>query len=270
MKYSLRCDQTREYIDKADELYVPWKRKDIVEEIHTQYPGKFILLDVSEILYPTEEDKNEIKMLAGLCRGQLKLLVGFDYYKDLKLVSRILNYPMHSLYEMEIARSNGITEFYLGTELIHQMDKVENYKRRNKVTIRVKANDIAFNDGVKVEDENILALGGYILPEEVDLIDDTVDILDFQADEARQEAAFYRIYAEEKYWGGEINLLFQEFSSKALVRMMQPYAPRFKCNQSCLGAGLCRFCLRNLTLANPELYKNIIDKPQDADAAKED
>lgn len=252
MKVVMRCDQGRQYLDKADEIYVPYHRADLIEEIHTQYPNKTILLDNEN----AEVDINDLKMYSGLCRGQLKFLVGLDIYEDVPLLKRVLCYPMTSLLEMEIAYSHGISEFYIGTELLHQLDKVKKFKERTKCTIRIRANKATEQYGIAMPDE-LLHLGGYLLPGELQFVEDVIDYIEFVSEDAKQEAAYYRIYFEDGEWPGAIHYLIQDFDSNALVRMMEFRDTRFRCNMACLGGSSCRLCKRNIDLANPELYTHL-------------
>lgn len=252
MKVMLRCDQTRLYIDKADEIYVPSKRVDLIEEIHTQYPNKTILLDNIDGSIAA----NDIKMYSGLCRGQLKVLVGLDTMEHEPLVRRVLFYPMTSLLEMAVAYSHGIREFYIGAELFHQMRELKNFKDRNKCTFRLVANT------AKVPQELYYA-GAFLLPQELDMVEDVIDYVEFKTEDAKQESAYYRIYFEDKEWQGELGQLITDIDSDVTTRMIEPLSARFRCNLACLSNGRCHLCQRNIELADESLYKNILDKAQE-------
>lgn len=239
---------------------MPWERRDIIEEIHRQYPNKTILLG------PVLDNPEEVNMYSGMCRGKLKILAIYDYWKDSPIIKRILNYPMNSIYEMMIAYKNGINEFYIGAELLHNLDKVKKFKQRTKCTIRLKANDADF--GYENALTNTMApLGSYILPQELnlDLINDTIDYMEFVTISPEQEAGYYETYFTDKYWGGEIGDIIPNLKNEyvyCVVRMMEPNDLKFRCNMGCLSNSTCRYCYRNVELANPSLYKNQ-DKPQD-------
>lgn len=256
MKVVMRCDQGRQYLDKADEIYVPYHRADLIEEIHTQYPNKTILLDNEN----AEVNINDLKMYSGLCRGQLKFLVGRDMYEGIPLLRRVLCYPMTSLLEMEIAYSHGINEFYLGPELLHQLNKVKQFKRRTKSTIRIKAN--AASPGAVALPDELKPIGSYVLPQDIPLVEDVIDYIEFDSKDATQEAALYRIYFEDKEWPGKMSMLIPDFESEAKVNMIDPMPNRFSCSMGCLGTATCRLCYRNISLANPELYK-YLEKPEE-------
>lgn len=249
MKVMLQVDQTQEYIDKADEIYVPYSRVDLVETIYELYPNKNIVLDLTTTL-PEEVDLDELKMLSGLCRGHLKILVLIDYYAEIPTLYRILAYPMHSIYEMYCAYKNGIREFYIGAELLHQLPKVAEFKAYyGDITIRLVANKSAFG----VEGIAGSAVGAHLFPQEIDLVDDIIDVIEFQADNSTQESAYYRIYFEDKYYGGNIKDLILDFDTEGLVRIIDPTQRRFECNMSCL-FGECHLCHFNVQLANINLY----------------
>lgn len=265
MKVMLRCDQTRPYLDKADEIYVPFKRMDLVEEIHTQYPKKSILLDLTEV--PREDiEENDIMLLSGYCKGQLKVLVNYDYFENNDIVNRVLAYPMRSFFEMRVAMSHGINEFYIGPELIHQLDKLKRFKENNpEVVIRVCGNLSAYGYEESMGFE-LRQFGGYILPQELtlDIVSEVIDYIDFKSISATQEGAYYNIYLEEHYWGGEIKDLIKDYDSNSLIRMMEPRDIRFRCNMGCMSNNNCHYCEHNIAFANPSLYKNL-EKPEDLD-----
>lgn len=261
MKTMLRCDQSVYQIDKADEIYVPYKRVDIVEEIHRRYPKKTIMLDVSQDTYDIEE----IKMLIGFCRGQLKLLVSIDEFENIPKAYRVLSYPIDSFIEMENAYNHGIREFYLGVNLFHNLDLVKKFKNTHKdVVIRLKANSAAWS----LEDSfdpDYMAIGAYVLPQDIDILNDMkiIDYIDFLSIGPEQESAYYDLYMVEKYYGGKISDLIKDFNSSNLIRLIQPTKIRYSCGLRCMYSG-CRLCYRNISLANPELYKNL-EKPEEQD-----
>lgn len=268
MKVTLRCDQDRPHLDKADELYVPYKRIDLIEKIHTEYPDKGILLDVSD-MEPTEEVIEELKMYSGLCRGKLKVLVNYDYYENISIIQRVLKYPMTSLYEMEIAYQKGIKDFYIGAELLHRLDKVLGFKNKyGDITIRAFANCASLGQEGGWS-QSVAPIGNYILPQDLKLKElETIDYLQFKAESANQEATYYKLYITEHYWAGPIHMLIKDIESENVVRMMSPIAARFRCNTGCLSGSFCRLCYRNFSLADPALYNNL-KKPEDSEKGEE-
>lgn len=255
MKVTMRCDQDRYQLDKADELYVPWKRRDLIEEIHAQYPNKTILLDAP---WDDEEvDREELEMYAALCRGGLKYRIRYDRTENIPYLRKVSYYPITSLYDLNIAISNGVKEFYIGTELLHDLNSLLHYKQEYGITFRLVVNSVSYCRNL-TKDNSLILKDSYVLPQELDLIEEAIDYIEFKADNPKEEAAYYRIYCEEKYFGGNASMLIKEMPVDFAVRLIEPKPYRFNCKMFCLKGGGCNLCVNTIVLANPELYKNII------------
>ena len=49
MKYCLSSNQTKEYLDKADEIMVKYKDREIIFDLIEKYPNKCIIIDCYEV-----------------------------------------------------------------------------------------------------------------------------------------------------------------------------------------------------------------------------
>lgn len=89
---------------------------------------------------------------------------------------------------------------FLGAPLSFNLNKI---KTKYKIPIRLCPN-LAY-DAYIPRDNGIY--GTWIRPEDVEIYADFVDVLEFVCDNLTTESALLRIYQEQKYWPGNLNLL---------------------------------------------------------------
>lgn len=254
MKFCLSNRQDKEYLMKADQIKVQFRDRKSIPDLIMDYPGKEIILENPKS-YELEWDELQTwRMLAKdnfvLCLSDPDQLVqaiklGFKAYfgwtiSDYEVLNTVLK--MGVCY----VRVSGPLFFDLG----HVDGK-----------IRATAN-IAFEDGLIREDG---VAGTYIRPEDVNVYDEYIDVIEFGDCDLKKEQALYRIYAEQKAWPGDLGMLITDLNHVGVNRMVHPHfaQQRISCRQRCQSGGACRVCYRLLDLANPDLFKDInIFKPK--------
>ena len=102
--------------------------------------------------------------------------------------------------------------------------------------------------------------GQWIRPEDVELYDKYIDILEFEPCDIAREQALFKAYAIDKYWSTRLDLLVRDLNSGAINRMIPPDLAqvRIGCRQRCMRGDACHLCRAYLKLANPDLFVNEI------------
>ena len=141
----------------------------------------------------------------------------------------------------------NLTEVRIGGSLLFNIKEVSSLVKKYEKQIRVIPN-VAYIDKIPKKEG---VLGSYIRPEDLDLYEDYIDIIEFEDTEynAKREAALYRIYMEEKHWDGELQDLITNLNFPGLNRMIprQLSHHRVDCRQACLSRGsTCKLCYRML------------------------
>lgn len=86
--------------------------------------------------------------------------------------------------------------------------------------------------------------GTYIRPEDVPIYEPYIKTLEFYSRDLVKEARLFKIYAQNKQWPGNLNLLLTNLNYDVDNRVIpKEFAERrIKCQQKCMRDSACRFC----------------------------
>ena len=134
-------------------------------------------------------------------------------------------YLATSFYELKGLKDLGVSYVLIGAPLVFDLKNVAQYD----IPIRVIPN-IAYEPYLDHQDGII---GQWIRPEDVDKYGQYVAVLEFYAPKAlEKEAALFRVYAEQKQWPGNLNLLIDnlgvDLTEKAKQNLIDPVIGREK------------------------------------------
>lgn len=258
MKYSLSSRQPAEYLKKADEITVEYRDHKIIPDLAEKYPNARINLRLP-YSQDVEIDWKEINTNYILCHKNMIIGVVNDASRRAAHEIGADTYhraPIHTFQELQDMRTAGMAEVILGAPLFFQLDKIQRYfptlKIRAVANVSLLEGSMTYNNGV---------CGTWIRPEDVPLYEKYgVDVIEFFG-ELTPCQALYRIYAEQKKWPGDINMIIQDLDHPAVNRMIPPTLAeaRISCGQKCMENGICHLCQRTLDLANPDMWKNYLD-----------
>lgn len=248
MKYCLKNRQESLYLKKANEIKVDFRDRRSIPDLIEKYPEATIIL----MCYPGEEinwtDCEKWKILSRdkfiLCLSNLDDAPnckenGIPFY---------IGYPVKTFYELRALKELGVCYVRLAEPLFFQMDEVKQFG----IPIRAVPN-VAYIDGFPRKNG---VCGTWIRPEDIDTYAPYVEVLEFEAADIDKEQALYRIYAEQKEWPGEMDMLFTNFNYQGYNRMIMPKVAesRLNCGQRCQASGACRICYRAADLAIPDKF----------------
>lgn len=238
MKYCVSSRQHRETLLKADEIAVRFNDIDKIfdfiedEEINKKtiiytigYENESI--DWNTLQMYNEKLENFILKIYDLSLIPFIKEHGFKFY---------WGYPISTFYELKSIITMEPSYILLGMPLCFQLDAVTNM---TSIPIRLVAND-ANSDAVPRSDG---VCGFWIRPEDVPVYEPYVSTLEFYSINLRQEAGYYKIYAEDRNWPGNLNLLFQNFNVNVDNRGIPENlgSLRLNCGQRC-AQGKCHLC----------------------------
>lgn len=255
MLYCLNSRQTKEYLQKADEIKVDYRDHEMILDLIKDYPEKTIIINCPK---DTIIDFNKLgqykkltkqRMIAELASADLfgdAAKNGLEYY---------LGYPVVSFFELNALKQLGVCYVRLDNELFFQLDKV----KKCGVPVRAIPN-VAYIDGLRRENG---ILGTWIRPEDLETIyDDYITTVEFEDVDRAKEQAMYRIYAEQKEWRGPLETIVTNLNADGVNRMLQSELSRTRttCAQRCLKGSACRICQRSFSLADPDLLSKYRDE----------
>jgi hypothetical protein len=108
--------------------------------------------------------------------------------------------------------------------------------------------------------------GTWIRPEDVEVYENYISVIEFEDCDNRKEQALYRIYAEQHEWPGDVKMLISNVNAEGVNRMIPPSfaEKRIKCKQRCQSTGSCHICHLLLKLADPIALKDYKENVLDA------
>lgn len=252
MKYSLHNKQIVTYLKKADEIVIAYKDRRAIPDYAKKYPQAALTLEVPPA---TQWEIAELKDYCILSRNRLTLCLPemtdprIQELKD-NNIPFFWGYTINTAAELVALKNFGVSQARIGVPLFFQT----NVLKKIDLIYRVSAN-IA-HEGYIPGMSGIN--GSWIRPEDVELYDDVIDIIEFADCDNNKEQALYRIYAEQKAWPGKVNMLITNIEDDKAYNRMLPREfteHRLNCGQRCSSGGACSLCYRYFGLADKELIK---------------
>lgn len=240
MKYCLTINQKTKCLEEADEIKMnskDWKYADVVR---TDFPE-------APIIFEVDKDFELEKFLSLECSN---LIYACDNINQMKLckeynVPFYYKYTITSYYEAEALKDLGVCYFQIGVPLIFDLKTISAFK----VPLRAVAN-LAYEPYLPHENGIV---GGWIRPEDVEKYSEYIDVLEFYNDSRRheKEETLYKIYAKNKEWPGNLNLIIDYLNYDVDNRLIYDdgFAERrMNCKQKCISnPGSCRFCIDRMS-----------------------
>lgn len=259
MKYCLSARQTINKLKQyADEIKVQYSDKGFIYDLIDQCPEKTIILSLPVgIVEPI--DWQEISVFAKNYNGQFLCAIhDLNQYEECQ--NRSLNfyfdYPVTSYYELQAMKKMGVSYIVIGIPLFFDLENVKKFN----IPIRTVPN-IAYLHYLHRENG---ACGQWIRPEDQDVYNEYIQTFEFSATTPSQEMTIYKIYAEDKAWPGDLNLLIPDLNipcNNSLI-FKDIAEVRIGCQHRCqLPQSSCHLCINSLLFGETlkkysELKKN--------------
>lgn len=258
MKFSLNSRQTMEYLKKADEIKIEYRDRDSILDLSEKYPDKSFVL-INTVADGILDWKN-IQKWNTLTHNKLTLCLSSieDCLKAKENnIPFYLGFPVTSWHEAQALKELGVSFLVIGAPLFFDMKNVKSLHMPIRLVPNIAClDDIPREDGIN---------GTWIRPENIDDYDACLEDLtiEFLGCKIQKEQAMYRIYAEQKSWPGELDMLIDGLNYSALNRLIDPKitAGRLNCHQTCaMPDGACTLCYRVFAMAKKELIQSYAEQ----------
>lgn len=138
-----------------------------------------------------------------------------------------------------------VSDIYITEALGFEIDKASKICHDNNVTVRI------FPNVAQKELPPYDILSFFIRPEDIDFYDQYVDVCEFFYKDITQQPVYYKIYAKDKQWFGELQEIIigleQSIDSRHIVKQFAEV--RSHCGMRCLKGTPCQLCYHALDLA---------------------
>lgn len=264
MKFCLSYNQTKEYLQQADEILVPFKYIDDIFDITHDYLDKVFVLDctVSQI---KPEEWQTIEQINRALKDKLKLCL----YNDIDIIEatkrNIKCFFATAIRSYDILHSKvalGVSEIRVAGMVAH--DLVSLAQNFPNISIRYSPNYANMPVGVPA------LFGSWVRPEDLDSLP-SVEVCEFNITNQRREQALFRIYSKKEQWSGAIELLLEDGDGSTEHLMNRMFLDDFQkrrseCRLECLRSSRCRWCETHAKTAHENfigtLKENYLDNKE--------
>lgn len=246
MKYCLWSRLNKSYLEKADEIIVNYRDRDIIYDYFENYPDKNIILKLNND-DDTNIDWNQMDTMNKLSRG--RFIVCLWRASDIELVRNLgipfyVDYELYSYQEVYELKEKGACYIKVGGSLFFDLPKVSKYG------IAIRINPCCISS--LLEDNKKACCYPWIRPEDIELYENYISTIEFNETDIKRAEALYRVYAERHNWPGSLSYIIQNPAFSALNRLIGPEVAqsRLACQQECLRSGTCHICERAFKIAS--------------------
>ena len=203
MKYSLNYNVSPIYLKKANEIKLPYAKRDKAVALYEQYK---VPISIKLGTNPDWKDLSEINVLC-----QNNLIVGIYLPTQIEEANnaKIKFYyaqPITSYEDFNYLKKVGAAQFILGAPLFFDRETIKD------VSVRALPN-LAYVGPFTLSDH---VHGTWIRPEDINKYNDLIDICEFYANDHNKEEALYRVYAEDKYWKGNLTAIITNLNHNGI------------------------------------------------------
>jgi hypothetical protein len=244
MKYCVKSRQPKSLLQKVDEIRVEYKDREQLRDLVQEFPEKTYLLTV-----PSEEeiDFHFVQEIAE------KVNLILELYRLDKIVLTQCNeakikwywaFPITSFYELKSIALWGPSYVLLGAPLYFSLSAV----RKFNIPIRLVANQAQLSYLPTFDGH----CGPWIRPEGIPAYEKYVDTIEFATTGLEQEATYYKIYAEDKKWLNNLDLLIHGLNCGVSNITLPPDLDEFRtnCGQKCMESDICSFCTTGIKFSH--------------------
>lgn len=248
MKYSISGRQPKDFLQKADEIFIEYRDIDVLFDYVELYPDKKIVMFV-----PKDADINW-DLLASF-NEKLHLTLEVEQIKDPELTNFrwFWHFPVTTYFELDSILTLNVSEILVGGSLFFDLEQVK--KLCGDTEIRAVPN-VAFDAYIPRTDGTI---GTYIRPEDVKIYEPYIDTLVFKYEDLKEERMLFKVYKEDQTWPGNLYFLIKNLNKHVDNRAFEEdfASTRLNCRQTCCRTHVCHFCESYF------LFLNIVDRNKD-------
>ena len=261
MKYCVNFKKHFMYLDEVDELKITIKEDSKTSPLFfmSTYSNKRIILDIEKM------NENLLKDLAAARKEHPEWrFTACIYETDNHWIPQLINANIPFFFQTYVNNwdtlqgflSVGVSDMYITEALGFELDKVSALLKPAGIQVRVFPNVAQSSSRITPS-----LLSFFVRPEDIPVYEEFVDIFEFYGTTEQQET-FYRIYAKDKKWYGNLKEMIIGFNDNLDSRFIIPVfgSKRIKCGKKCFKGSSCKICTRLQSMSETLKDKGLMIK----------
>lgn len=255
MKYCLSARQSDSFLSKANEIKIELRDFKAIPDYIEKFSTKTLILDMNDNL-PEKFSWDLIEMYSNKFE-EFYCAVGNKYQMNecrSRGIKFYYRYQVTTYYELEALKEMGVCQLLIGIPLIFDLENVSKYQLPLRVIPNIAYEPyLVHNDGI---------CGQWIRPEDVEKYEKYISTFEFYAPKMlEKEQTLFHIYAENKTWPGNLNLLIDflgvDINNQALYDEENFAERRMNCKQRCVSGKTCHYCFEQVKFIDTIMkYRN--------------
>ena len=253
MKSCIEWRKSFKYLAEVDQFNIDFRNKEIQL---IKFLDKYAITQRVNLYMGLDINEDDIKLIIALWETEkYNIAVKFESYyierhkeyiqeiKD-KGIPFYFNDKITSWDRLLAILNFGASDVFIAGELGFDLVRIKSIA--GDTNIRCYANVSQY------EDESNGFKGFYIRPEDVDLYDEVIDVIEFWKSEDKQNI-LYEVYFHDKEWAGNLQEIVQGLKLKfnSYYILGSEFANRrMSCNKKCMKGHRCQLCERLVELAD--------------------
>ena len=242
MKYCLSGRQPDKILQKADEIKIELRDFRAIPDYIEKFPEKTLIIEMENEI-PDDFNWDLMEVYSEKMNGNFYIATSNKYQMDVcksKNIKFYYKYTVSSFFELDSLKEMGVSYALIGVPLIFDLKNVKRYG----IPLRAIPN-LAYEPYLNRANG---ICGGWIRPEDVKAYGRYIDVLEFYAPKMlEKESTLYHVYAENKNWPGNLNLLIDNLNFDCDNRIIYDddnFAERrMNCRQRCMSGKTCHYCV---------------------------
>lgn len=275
MKFMISSRHPLELLKQAEEIRVNYIDKERLKDFVS--PQWTCAAEIN--LYVPQNQLIDWSML-DMYKGTLNIVLAVEDASQIENAKQngykvFWSYPASSFWELRGLIDLGVDEVLLDAPLYFDLPRVKSICGEKEIRLQVNK---CINGYMKRKNG---ICGTYVRPEDVEVYEQYVTHMEFDAESLTQERTLYKIYKEQKHWPGNLNMLLTYLGMSVDNRGFEIIPTvgdnpksfarrRISCEQKCQrNPSQCNFCeetfkfIRTLDLKNEEIKQMIDALPKD-------
>ena len=244
----MNCLQPDDILQKADEILInKHNNYSKIQELITKYPNKKFSIAINgteheDINWKYYEELNQKYNIIFRLRVPQFSIVFVEHN-----IKWYWEYEASNWYELHNLITSGASEIIVSDDVFFNIENLKYYKDTCNVKFRMIPNTA--DNGVMPKSNGIY--GSWVRPEDIYLYEDVIDTVEFRGlTNLEDERTIFHIYAENKSWPGNLNLLIKNLNFNVDNRGIPDEfgVTRLNCNHKCCSNSTCHYCTMELAL----------------------